>query len=338
MKLTVKLLNIIIFCAAIPLFASTGPDGELTKKTRYLMDTYCSVLAPVKGDKKIEAALDVALDRVEELDKKFSAFRPGGPVYEFNKHAIPITDPETLELVKRCLDINEKSGGAFDITVTPLVKLWGFYGEIPKNPKIPGKEEILAAMKQIGPGSIELKDGKLVKLRSSAEIDLGAGAKAYAVGEAMKSLKKSGVKSAMVDLGGDLYAIGLYNGKPWKAGIKNPRGEGALGVLGMTELSMSTSGDYERYYEIAGRRYCHIIDPMKGVPASELMTVAIITPDATMANLLSTSVFVLGRDKGLKLIEKYPGTEAIIISAKGEITLTDGLKKLFSLKEKGGKK
>ncbi len=338
MRLTVKLLNIAFFCAALPLFSSTGPDGELTKRTRYLMDTYCSVLAPVKGDMKTAAALDLALDRVEELDKKFSAFRPGGQVYEFNKNGTPITDPETLELVKRCLDMNVKSGGAFDITVTPLVRLWGFYGELPKKPKIPGKEEIAAAMKQIGPGSIELKDGRLIKLRASAEIDLGAGAKAYAVGEAMKSLKASGVKSAMVDLGGDLYAIGLYNGKAWKAGIKKPRGEGALGIIGMTDLSMSTSGDYERFYEIDGKRYCHIIDPVKGVPASELISVAIITPDATMANLLSTSVFVLGRDKGLKLIEKYPGTEAIIIRANGEITLTEGLKKLFSLKEKGGKK
>ena len=302
------------------------------------MDTYCSILAPVKGDKKIEAALDAALDRVEELDRKFSAFRAGGPVYEFNKHGTPITEPETLELVKRCLDMNEKSGGAFDITVTPLVKLWGFYGELPKNPRVPGKEEIAAATKRMGPGSIELKNGKLVKLRSEAEIDLGAGAKAYAVGEAMKSLKKSGVKSAMVDLGGDLYAIGLYNGKPWKAGIKNPRGEGAIGVIGMTELSMSTSGDYERFYEIGGIRYCHIIDPVKGVPASGLIAVAIITPDATMANLLSTSVFVLGREKGLKLIGKYPGTEALIIDSKGGISLTDGLKNLFSLKEKGGKK
>ncbi len=301
------------------------------------MDTYCSVLAPVKGDQKITAALDLALDRVEELDKKFSAFRPGSPVYEFNKNGTPITDPETLGLVKRCLDMNQQSGGAFDITVTPLVKLWGFYGEIPKVPMIPSKEAIAAAQKMIGPGSIELKNGKLIKLRSSAEIDLGAGAKAYAVGEAMKSLKKSGVRSAMVDLGGDLYAIGLYNGKPWKAGIKNPRGEGALGILGMTELSMSTSGDYERYYEIEGKRYCHVIDPLKGAPASELISVAVLTPDATMANLLSTSVFVLGREKGLKLLKKYPGAEAIIIGADGGISLTDGLTKLFSLKEKGGK-
>ncbi len=322
-----------LVCSGSTLLAA---DDQLVKRVRYLMDTYCTVYAP--ESEHAEKALDKALDRVEELDKKFSAFRPGAAVYEFNINGTPITDPETLDLVKKCLDMNVKSGGAFDITVTPLVRLWGFYGEIPKTPKLPTKEAIAEAHRKMGPGSIELRDGKLLKLKPTVEIDLGAGAKAYAVGEAMKNLKNSGVKNAMVDLGGDLYAIGLYNGKPWKAGIKKPRGEGALGVIGLTDLSVSTSADYERYYEVNGVRYCHIIDPVKGTPASELITVVIITPDATMANLLSTAVFVLGREKGLKLIGKYPGTEAIIISAKGEVSLTDGLKQMFSMREKGGRK
>ncbi|MEI7904438.1 MAG: FAD:protein FMN transferase [Candidatus Firestonebacteria bacterium] len=334
MAKTFKCITITILFLVLPILVSAGDDG-LVKKTRYLMDTYCSIYTPKSED--ADKAMDKALDSVEALNNKFSAFLSGSQVYEFNTKGTPITDPEIMKVIKIALDVTAKSGGAFDITVKPLITLWGFYGELPKDPKVPGKDALSAALKLIGPGTVAVQDGKLVKLRKTAQIDLGAVAKGYAVDRAMRSLKESGIKSALVDLGGDIYALGTYKGKPWKAGIKNPRGEGALGVMDLTELSISTSGDYERYFVKDGRRYCHIIDPRTGYPATELMCAAIIAPDATLADALSTAVFVLGREKGLELLKAYPQTEAIIIDAQGGVSLSEGLKKIFSKTKKGGK-
>ena len=303
----------------------------IQKKSRFLMDTYCSIQIP--GDNAVLACIDKAFDRVEEIDKKFNIHNPESQIYSFNKNNTPITDPEIVKLIETSLLWCERSKGTFDITITPLVRLWGFYGPVPKNPRVPEKSEILKALEHVGYRKVIIKNGKVTKTDPAVEIDLGGVAKGYAVGQARDILKQLKITSAIIDLGGAIYALGLNNGKPWKAGIKNPRGDGIFGAFDATEISVGTSGDYERYFEKDGIRYCHILDPRTGYPARGLISVSIFTPDTVLADILSKPVFILGREEGLKFIENVQGTEALIISEDGGVSLTPGLKSKLSKKQ-----
>lgn len=337
MKKYIGIIFILVIGICVFYFVSKNEaDLPMQKRTRYLMDTYCTIQIP--GNVKVTGIIDKALDKVEEINKKFNMLNPESPLYDFNNNNIPIKDKELVDLIKIALEVSKKSEGAFDITVTPLVRLWGFYGDIPKDPKIPQKSEIKKCLKKVGYKNLIIKDDMVTKINKDIEIDLGAIAKGYAVGECLKILKDAGVKSAIIDLGHDIYALGKLNGKSWRVGINNPRGKGVIGVFEISDLSVVTSGDYERFFEKNGIKYNHIINPKNGYPAKEIISSTIITPDATMADALSTAVFVLGKDEGLKMIEKIPKTEAVIITGTGEVLCSLGLKENFKIAKKGGNK
>lgn len=315
---------VVLACMLVRLFLRREADFAMQKKARFLMDTYCTIQIP--GDVGVLSFIDKAFDRVEEIDKKFNMHNPKSQVYAFNKNNTPITDPEIVKLIETSLIWSEKSKGTFDITVTPLVRLWGFYGELPQNPKVPAKADIIKALKHVNYRNVIVSNGKVIKRDPELEIDLGGVAKGYAVGEAREVLKKLKVKSAIIDLGGSVYTMGLNNGKPWKVGIKNPRGEGIFGTFEATDLAVGTSGDYERYFEKDGVRYCHILDPRTGYPAKALISVSIFTPDTVLGDILSKPLFILGREEGLKFLEGVPDTEALTIAPDGGVSLTPGLR------------
>lgn len=294
---------------------------SIQKQTRFLMDTLCSIQIP--GGKEVIPIIDQALDRMEEIDKKFNALMPGSPLYDFNHKNIPVTDKEIIDLTQIALEISKESNGLFDITIYPLVELWGFYSN---SPHLPKKKDIDQALQKIGYKYLVIKDGKLVKLRNYIKIDLGSIAAGYAASEAMKVLQQAGIKSALIDGGGEIYVIGKLRGKPWKIGIRNPRGEGVIGVLELSDMAAATSGDYERFFEKDGVRYHHIIDPRTGYPAKGLTSVTIVTPANALADGWTTAVFVMGNEKGMEFIEEKPNSEAIIVTADGEALYSSGLK------------
>jgi thiamine biosynthesis lipoprotein len=177
----------------------------------------------------------------------------------------------------------------------------------------------------VGRQNLVIRDGKLTKLRTDMAIDLGGIAKGYAAGEALKVLKKEGQTSALIDAGGDIYALGLNNGRPWKIGIRQPSGKGILGALELSDASVSTSGDYERFFEKNGVRYHHIFDPRTGYPASGVRSVTVVSKDATLADGYSTALFVLGPERGMKLAESNGIFEAIMITDDRQVLMTPGL-------------
>jgi thiamine biosynthesis lipoprotein len=293
---------------------------KLQKKTRFLMDTYVTIQAA--GGKEALQAIGRALDRMEEVDKKFSMKDPGAAIYEFNDKGTPVTDPEIIMIMERAVHVSEISGGKFDVTVYPLMKLWGFYDE----KRLPSKNEIQEVLKNVGYKNLRIKNGVMTKLKKGVAVDIGGIAKLYALEEGANVLKKAGIKSALIDAGGDIYAIGKYNGKDWKIGIRNPRGDGVIGALDVSDMLVISSGDYERYFEKDGVRYHHLMDPATGYPARGLSSVTILCRDPKTADGLSAAVFVMGMEKGFALAKKLGTFEAIAVTEDQKVFYSEGLK------------
>ena len=297
-----------------------GPRWE--KQTRFMMDTYVTIEAAGPG-KTASRAIGLALDRMEELDEKMNPFNPKSPLYAFNHHGAPITDPEILGVVRTALEVSQASEGAFDITTFPLTELWGFGTE---SVRVPSEEKIKETLKNVGYHHLILRSGRLEKDKKGVAIDLGAIAKGYAVAEAVKTLKAAGVTSGLVDAGGDVYALGRKDGRLWKVGIQAPRGEGLLGYLEVEDRSVACSGDYERFFMENGKRYHHIFNPRTGYPAEGLTSVTVVYPDCALTDAWTTALFVMGPEKGLEAVKKIPGLETIMITTTGEKLFSPGLK------------
>ena len=298
----------------------TYESDTLQSQSRYLLDTYCTIKAP--GDTRVLSALSKALDRIEEIDSKFNMLNPKSPLYDFNNNNKPITDKEIVNLVRIALDVSEKSEGKYDITICPVVNLWGFFGD---KPAVPLQSSIDSLLKDVGYKSLKIENGILSKSNPRSQIDLGSIAKGYAVGEAVKVLRQEGITSALIDAGGDIYALGTYKGRPWKIGIKDPRGDGVIGSLDLTDMTAVTSGDYERYFIKDGKRYHHILDPQTGYPSQGMASVTIISPDPVLADGWSTALFVLGAEKGIPIIDAMQSTGTLMVTTDGRKIYSSGM-------------
>ncbi len=312
---------------------------HLEKETRFMMDTYVTIYAV--GPKEITVkAIDSALDRMQQIDTKFNSLNPQSQIYAFNHKGIAISDAEIIKLIRLALQISEESEGAFDITVAPLIELWGFYR---KSPRLPQEQEIKDTLRKVGYQHLSLNNGKLEKDSEGVAIDLGGIAKGYAIGEATKVLKAQGITQSVIDAGGDIYALGRRGRKLWKIGIRNPRSkeespgdavlghievgeDGLLGYVEVEDLAVIGSGDYERFFIENGKRYHHIFDPRSGYPTEGVSGVTIIYPDPMMTQALTKIPFIMGPKKGLEFLEKIPGMEVIIVTATGEMLYSPGLK------------
>lgn len=331
MKKWIVMVLLAVLCAAA--FAKRDElftkKGAIIKRTRFLMDTLCTIQVPNDlGVARTEAAINKAFDRMAEVDRKFNCTSPESPIYRFNVDRTPITDPEIVAVVKESLEMSRESGGAFDPTVQPLVDLWGFYttSASSNTHRVPAPVELKKALAKTGWRRIMIKDGAVKAADGEVRLDLGGIAKGYAIGEAEKALKAAGVKSALIIGGGQVQSYGTAGpGQPWKIGLRNPRRDGYIASLGLeSDTGISTSGDYERYFEAGGVRYHHLLDPKTGCPARGMMSLTVLTEDPTRADALDTALFVMGPDKALDFVRRHPGIEIIMVDAKGKIVASGG--------------
>jgi len=208
------------------------------------MDTYVTITAAAPAA-RADKAIDLAFDRLEDINRKFNHLDSTSPVFAFNGGKEPLTDSEIVEVVRGAQAVSELSAGTFDITVEPLVRLWGFYGG---KMAVPSQAAIDSCLKLVGYRKLSVEGGRVTKLDPRVTIDLGGITKGYALKEAARVLRANGVDSAIIDAGGDVYAIGRKGNENWKVGVRNPRGDGILGVAAVSNLAVVTSGDYERYF------------------------------------------------------------------------------------------
>lgn len=302
----------------IRIHASIG--GYVEKQTRFMMDTFVSIHAIGQRDITSEA-VDRAFDRMQEIDRKFNPYNKESPLYAFNHKGVPITDKEILDVVKIALDVCRQSDGAFDITTFSLTELWGFNTDVPQ---LPDRQQIKQTLGKVNYRNILIGDRGIEKAQKGVRIGLGAIAKGYAVNEAVKVLKNEGVDSAIIDAGGDIYALGRKGKEFWKVGIKNPKDEGILGYLEVEDMAVMASGDYERFFINENKKYHHIFNPKTGYPAQGLTSVTVICSSPILADAWATAVFVLGKDKGLDIVEKLSGIDAIIVTTDGQVLCSSG--------------
>ncbi len=231
---------------------------------------------------------------------------------------------ELAKLVERSLVISRLSGGAFDPTIGAVLRQWDFKAD---PPVIPGDAVLVQALRHVNWERVIVDvDASTVSMPAGTRIVLGGIAKGYGVDRAMAAMMSEGIENGLVNAGGDLKALGRNGASAWTIGIKHPRDrERAIAAVPVSNVCLVTSGDYERFFEVEGARYHHILDPRTGRPATGCMSATVMAPDAAVADAIATAVCVLGPDLGLKLVARLPRVEAIVVDMQGRVSTSEGL-------------
>ena len=287
-----------------------------------------------------EEALNLAFDRVREIENKMSRHLTGSEVDLINqnagKEAVSISS-DTFFVIQSALDYAEKTNGALNPVMGTIIELWGIGTE---NARVPTQDELNMFLPYLDYHQLILTQNPYTARLTSnkLKLDLGAIAKGYAGDEMARVLSEKGITSALLNLGGNVVVLGERpDHTPWTIGIQNPlkeeRGEVA-GIIKTKDTSVVTSGSYERFFEKEGIRYHHIMDPSTGYPGQNgVISSTIIAQSSTQADALSTAVYILGKEKGLSLIESLPGVEAVVITDDYKVYTTSGIEDdLFTLK------
>ena len=317
----ILLLSMIVICCSC---GAKKAKNEPYSNSFRAFDTMCSyTIYDDLSKKDLEDIRKKIQSTCFDYDYAFDKYTPNSFVKKLNQNKHEIVDGDNLEILKKSIEYSEKTDGAFDITISPLVDLWAINTN---HFRVPREAQILKLLPKVGYKQINIK-GHTAHLTQLGSIDLGAIAKGFVADKLVKELKDMGVKSAIIDLGGNIYAIGSKEGKPFKVGINKPFGNGELSAsVKVKDTSVITSGVYQRYKKQGDKIYSHIIDPKTGRPIdNDLNSVTVISKNATAADALSTGLMVIGLDKGMKLANKTKDIEAIFINKENKLYLTDGL-------------
>lgn len=310
--------------------SKTGSENEPVSKSELLLGTACRI---TMYDQQSEHLFDKAFQRIADIEQDMSVHSSTGSIAAVNVSAglhkpVKISS-DSLQVLLEAVDIAQRSGGAFDPTIGPLVNLWGIGTD---SAKIPDKESITEAMHLIDYKKIQIdsQENSVYLPEKGMSIDLGGIAKGFAADEVREILKENGVSSAIINLGGNVLTVGAKpDGSAWKIGIQNPEStRGAfIIIVSLVDKAVVTSGVYERFFIEGEKRYHHILDTSTGYPVeNNLMSMSIISEDSFLADALSTAAFSLGLEKGLDFIEEFPGIEAIAITSDRNIHVTSGIK------------
>lgn len=288
------------------------------ERTRFLMDTVVRVSVYDKGmsERKIGRAIDRVFREMEKIETKASIHVDTSDVLRVvkksGKSAVRVS-PEIFWLLKKSVEVSDKTWGAFDVSVGVVKALWGFDTD---HPSVPDSTAVQSLLPKVDYREIALQDSGVFLRQPGMSIDLGGIAKGYIIDQGIRVLQEEGIRSGLVEAGGDLRVFGSHpDRKVWRIGIRHPRGEeGELfGVLETGAVSIATSGDYERFFVRDGKRYHHILDPKTGFPATGCISVTIVAECALLADAYATAVFVMGPVKGMALIKDHPSIEGMII-------------------------
>lgn len=324
----------ILIYLVLLLFPNLVQSQDLKQRTEYhgRMGSNFEVTVFAESDSLIDLGIKTALDEAARVELIFSEFIPGTDVWIVNQNAgiRPVkVSKELFELTQRCLRISKLTDGAFDISWCAASRLWHFDSTLTK---VPTQAQIDSVLPLVNYQNIELnlEEQTLFLKKPGMKIGFGAVAKGYAVKKCKEAMMRVGIRNALVKAGGDLITWGKMGNIPWSIGISNPNDKKTVfSWLEIGEMAVSTSGNYEHFVMIDSIRYSHIIDPKTGYPSKGVKSATIICPDPELSDALSTSVFVLGVEKALGLINQIKGVNCIFFDDQNRIHSSDGIKLKF---------
>ena len=282
------------------------------------------------------AAFDAVFAEFDRLDALMSVWKPGSDVLRLNAaagdHPVRVS-PDTIEALRIAHEVSDWTSGTFDVTFGALTDVWKFDQD--QDGSIPTPDAIRKRLPLIGYRALRLDAlaGTAFLERKGMRAHLGGIGKGYAVDRAAKILRGRGFRDFAVQAGGDLYVGGSHGDRPWKLGIADPRAPDgpSFATIELSDSTFSTSGDYERAFIKDGVRYHHILDLSTGQPARASRSVTLVTDRAVIADALAKGVFILGPKEGMALIERLPGVEGVIVSAKNDVLVSSGLKNRLTI-------
>ncbi|MEO8836857.1 MAG: FAD:protein FMN transferase [Caldimonas sp.] len=307
-------------------FGTPASSGAWLKRDEAIMGTAISVELWCDERAAGEAAITAVMDEMHRIDRAMSPHKADSELSRINRdagtEAVRVT-AEMARLLRRANEFAELSDGAFDITYAAVGQLYDYRAGIR-----PSETALAAARAAVGWRHLVLdaQAGTVRFARPGMRIDLGGFAKGHAVDNATAILRRRGIANAMVSAGGDSRVIGDRRGRPWTIGVRDPRRAGqVVAMLPLEDVSISTSGDYERYFDVEGVRYHHLIDPATGLSPSRIQSVTILADDGLTSEAVSKIVFVMGVERGLALVESQPGIDAVVVDAAGALHFSSGL-------------
>lgn len=304
---------------------------------QFLMDTLVSIRVYGRDTEHLQKAVWEAyaeMHRISDLTDRFPAIGTAAhavsDVCRINDMAgvKPVrVDKDTFAMLELARTYHDRTDGAFDVTIGPVIDLWGFGGN---NPHVPGDGDIKASLALVDNARLVLnrKERTVFLAKAGMSLDLGAISKGYATEKALQVLKSNGITKAIIDAGGNMRVLGKNaGGNSWRIGIKKPGNSwDIMVVLSLEDSAAVTSGGDFRYFESGRQRYLHILDPGTGYPATENKSVTVVAEDAGLADVLSTALFVLKPEKALEIAEKMEGVDVYLVTAAGRHLYTSGLK------------
>lgn len=306
---------------------------EPISKSEFLLDTMCKISV---YDNVSPEVIDKGFDKLKEVDARMNADSETSEIADINSHAgldyVKVSD-ETFYVIKEGKQYGDTTHGRFDITIGPLVKLWGINTD---HARVPAPEEIKEKLPLVDYHNILLDEAnkKVMLTNKGMALDLGGIAKGYSADAVAEVLKKNGVEHAIINLGGNVLVMGSKpGGEDWKVGIQNPlaeRGE-YMGIVHVSDKAVVTSGIYERFFEQDGKRYHHILDTNTGYPVDNSLAGVTIVTDKSIDGDALAKAFCMGVEEGLKFIEAQKNAEAIFVTKDSKVYVTPGIKKSFEI-------
>ena len=307
-----------------------GPNGcaNYLQDARPVMGTWAELQLCAPGPRDLKADADAAFGELQRIENLLTTWKPSSEISAVNREAgkSPVhVSPDTFQVLEKAREFSARSDGLFDITFASL-QLWHFDEDL--KAQVPAPEQVKQRLALVGWKHVVLDAAKRTAFidRAGTRIDLGGIGKGFAVDKAVAVLRARGLHDFVVKAGGDLYCSGKHGERPWKVGVRDPRDDdgGFFAVMPVQDAAFSTSGDYERFFVLGGKRYHHIIDPRTGFPATASRSATVLARDATEAEGLTKPAFILGPEAGAAWVQKL-GAEAIVIGADNRLVTTPGL-------------
>ncbi|MEM6733341.1 MAG: FAD:protein FMN transferase [Myxococcota bacterium] len=303
---------------------------EIHRFERKALATDVQILVFSNDAAGAKSASDAAFAEIDRIEALMSEWKTESEINQINNGAggAPVSvSKDTLTVLNLAKKVSAASQGAFSSTWAALRGVWNF--EVPEGqaPIIPDEKALAGRTQLVDDAKLELTDSTAKLAAKGMRLGLGGITKGYAVDRALALMRERGFEDALVFVGGDIASSGRKGALPWVVGLQEPRAEGYFAVITLEDEAIATSGDYEAYFELEGKRYHHLLDPRTGMPAFETRSVSVVTKDAASADAYATAIFILGPEKGLELAEATDGLDTVIVDAKNQVTVSTGLAK-----------